>query len=64
MLTTFFLFDFKIGRERFIAMGRRLMKLKHLTEEIEKTIEDKAERTKILEGSLGKIMSSTQVSTI
>lgn len=40
------------------------MKLKHLTEEIEETIEDKAERTRILEGSLGKIMSSTQVSTI
>lgn len=40
------------------------MKLKNLMEEIESTIEDKVERTKVLEGSLGQILSSTQVTTI
>lgn len=40
------------------------MKLKNLMEDIENTIEDKAERTKVLEGSLGQTLSSTQVNTI
>ncbi|KAG5617692.1 hypothetical protein H5410_017516 [Solanum commersonii] len=49
---------------RFIATGSRLMKLKNLMEEIENTIEDKAERTKVLEGSLGQTLSSTQEAAV
>lgn len=43
-------------------MGRRLMKFQQLKDEVEQTIEDKVERAKVLEGSLGDILSSTQVS--
>lgn len=49
---------------RFIATGSRLMKLKYLMEDIENTIEDKAERTKVLEGSLGQTLSSTQEAAV
>lgn len=38
-----------------------MMKFQNLMDEIEQTIEDKAERAKVLEGSLGDILSSTQV---
>lgn len=44
-------------------MGRRLMKSQHLKEEIEKTIEDKLERSKILGGTIGDIFNSTQVNS-
>lgn len=37
------------------------MKLQHLQDEIEQTIADKAERSQVLEGTLGDILSSTQV---
>lgn len=37
------------------------MKHQNLMDEIEKSIEDKVERSKVLEGSLGRILSSTQV---
>ncbi|KAL2555270.1 Sucrose synthase 6 [Forsythia ovata] len=49
---------------RFTGMGRRLMKSQHLKEEIEKTIEDKLERSKILEGSVGDILNSTQEAAV
>ncbi|KAL3512447.1 hypothetical protein ACH5RR_025164 [Cinchona calisaya] len=49
---------------RFTGMGARLMKHQHLMEEIEKAIEDKLERVKVLEGSLGQILSSTQEATV
>ncbi|KAJ8554087.1 hypothetical protein K7X08_024765 [Anisodus acutangulus] len=39
-------------------------KKENLMEEIENTIEDKAERTKVLEGSLGQILSSTQEAAV
>lgn len=42
-------------------MGTRLMKYQQLKEETEKSIEDEVERGKVLEGSLGQILSSTQV---
>lgn len=42
-------------------MGTRLMKYQQLKEEIEKSIEDEVERGKVLEGSLGQVLSSTQV---
>lgn len=37
------------------------MKLQQLQEEIEQTIEDKVERSKVMEGTLGDILNSTQV---
>lgn len=37
------------------------MKHQTLMDEIEESIEDKSERSKVLEGSLGQILSSTQV---
>ncbi|KAL8547789.1 hypothetical protein ACS0TY_007212 [Phlomoides rotata] len=49
---------------RFIGKGRRLMKLQHLQDEIEQTIEDKVERSKVLEGTLGDILSSTQEAAV
>ncbi|KAI3464193.1 hypothetical protein Pfo_020856 [Paulownia fortunei] len=49
---------------RFTGMGRRLMKFQHLKDEIEQTIEDKVERSKVLEGSLGDILSSTQEASV
>ncbi|KAK9079867.1 hypothetical protein SSX86_001540 [Deinandra increscens subsp. villosa] len=46
--------------DRFTSRGKRMVKLQELIYMIEKTIDDKLERTKILEGSLGQILSSTQ----
>lgn len=40
------------------------MKLQQLQEEMEQTIEDKAERFKVMEGTIGDILSSTQVRLI
>lgn len=37
------------------------MKLQQLQEEIEQTIQDKVERSKVMEGTLGDILNSTQV---
>ncbi|KAG8378645.1 hypothetical protein BUALT_Bualt07G0006900 [Buddleja alternifolia] len=49
---------------RFTGTGRRLMKFQQLNNEIEQTIEDKLERSKVLEGSLGDILSSTQEAAV
>ncbi|CAB4311890.1 unnamed protein product [Prunus armeniaca] len=49
---------------RFVAMGKRLMKMQHVMEELEKSIEDKHERSKVLEGLLGYIISSTQEAAV
>ncbi|XP_057961487.1 sucrose synthase 7-like [Malania oleifera] len=49
---------------RFVESGKRLMKLRHLMDEMEKSIEDKRERTKVLEGLLGYILSSTQEAVV
>ncbi|KAL8124008.1 sucrose synthase 7-like [Apium graveolens] len=49
---------------RFVASGRRLMKHQNLMDEIEKSIEDKLERSKVLEGLLGRILSSTQEAAV
>lgn len=37
------------------------MKQNHIMEDVEKTVEDKDERKKLLEGLLGFILSCTQV---
>ncbi|WOG92281.1 hypothetical protein DCAR_0311544 [Daucus carota subsp. sativus] len=49
---------------RFVGGGRRLMKHQTLMDEIEESIEDKSERSKVLEGSLGQILSSTQEAAV
>ncbi|RWR78550.1 Sucrose synthase [Cinnamomum micranthum f. kanehirae] len=49
---------------RYAGKGKRLMKLQHLMEELEKAIEDKVERTKVLEGFLGYIICSTQEAAV
>ncbi|XP_076926519.1 sucrose synthase 7-like [Bidens hawaiensis] len=46
--------------ERFTSRGKRFVKPQELISIIEKTIEDKLERTKVLEGTLGQILSYTQ----
>ncbi|KAF5730257.1 sucrose synthase 6 [Tripterygium wilfordii] len=47
-----------------VSEGKRLMKRQHIMEEVEKSIEDKAERKKVLEGLLGFILSSTQEAAV
>ncbi|CAA0836163.1 Sucrose synthase 6 [Striga hermonthica] len=49
---------------RLTGSGKRLMKFQHVKDEIEQTIDDKLERSKILEGSLGDILSSTQEAAV
>ncbi|CAL5335103.1 unnamed protein product [Camellia sinensis] len=48
----------------FVGMGRRLMKPHQIMEEIDKAIEDKRERARVLEGLLGQVFSSTQEAAI
>ncbi|XP_039682534.1 sucrose synthase 5 isoform X4 [Medicago truncatula] len=49
---------------RLVANGKRLVRLNHIMEDVEKTIEDKNERKKLLEGLLGYILSCTQEAAI
>ncbi|KAF6174602.1 hypothetical protein GIB67_006254, partial [Kingdonia uniflora] len=49
---------------RFVAKGRRIMKVHQLMAEMEKSIEDKLERTKVLDGLLGYILCSTQEAVV
>lgn len=46
---------------KYTEKGKRLMKLDHLMGEMEQVIDDKAERTQLLEGLLGYILCTTQV---
>lgn len=46
---------------KYIEKGKRLMKIHHLMSEMEQVIDDKAERTQLLEGLLGYILCTTQV---
>lgn len=46
---------------KYIEKGKRIMKLSHLMGEMEKAIDDKNDRTQLLEGLLGYILCSTQV---
>ncbi|GAA0146129.1 hypothetical protein LIER_06155 [Lithospermum erythrorhizon] len=57
-------FHMKKCFSRFTEKGRRLMKYRDLKEEIERTVEDKHERTKVLEGTIGDILSSTQEAVV
>ncbi|PRQ15803.1 putative sucrose synthase [Rosa chinensis] len=49
---------------RFVGNGKRLMKPQHIMEEIEKSIEDGNEKSKVLRGLLGYILSSTQEAAV
>ncbi|TKY44902.1 Sucrose synthase 6 [Spatholobus suberectus] len=49
---------------RFVASGKRLMKQHHVMEDVEKTVEDKVERKKLLDGMLGYIFSCTQEAAV
>lgn len=46
---------------KYIEKGRRLMKIHHLMDEMEKSIDDQTERTQVLEGLLGYILCTTKV---
>ncbi|KAM1017858.1 hypothetical protein EV2_048379 [Malus domestica] len=49
---------------KYIEKGRRIIKLHHLMSEMETVIDDKAERTQVLEGVLGYILCSTQEAVV
>nr|GMD51524.1 sucrose synthase 7-like [Ipomoea batatas] len=49
---------------KYIEKGRRVMKLKHLMEEMEKVIDDHAERNQLLQGLLGYILCTTMEAAI
>ncbi|EXB80246.1 Sucrose synthase 2 [Morus notabilis] len=49
---------------RFVSKGKRLMKGHNIMEEVEKSIEDKVERSKVLEGMLGYILISTREAAV
>ncbi|XP_062159903.1 sucrose synthase 7-like [Alnus glutinosa] len=49
---------------RFVASGKRLLKLQQIMEEMEQSIEDKNERSKVLEGLLGYILTSTKEAAV
>ncbi|KAL8171121.1 LOW QUALITY PROTEIN: hypothetical protein V2J09_022925 [Rumex salicifolius] len=49
---------------RFVSKGRRLMKSECLMREIQESIMDEAERTKVLQGFLGYALGITQEATI
>ncbi|CAA2980298.1 sucrose synthase 7-like [Olea europaea subsp. europaea] len=45
---------------KYIGKGKRLMKLHHLMGEMDQVIDDKAEKTQLLDGLLGYILCTTQ----
>ncbi|CAJ1952257.1 unnamed protein product [Sphenostylis stenocarpa] len=49
---------------RFVANGKRLLKQHHVMEDVEKSVEDKVERKKLLDGMLGYIFSCTQEAAV
>ncbi|KAG0477722.1 hypothetical protein HPP92_012441 [Vanilla planifolia] len=49
---------------RYVSHGKRLMKNKQLMEELEKSMDDKVEKTKLMEGFLGYIICSTQEAVV
>ncbi|WOK94802.1 sucrose synthase 7-like [Canna indica] len=49
---------------RYASKGKRLMKNQQLMDDLDKSIDDKTEKAKILEGFLGYIISSTQEAVV
>ncbi|KAM3298470.1 hypothetical protein ACQJBY_040098 [Aegilops geniculata] len=50
--------------QRYVSRGRRLLKNQQLVEELEKSLDDKAEKEKLVEGFLGYIICSTQEAVV
>jgi len=46
---------------RYVSKGKRLLKNQQLIEELEKSLDDKVEKEKLVEGFLGYVICSTQV---
>ncbi|PKA60622.1 Sucrose synthase 7 [Apostasia shenzhenica] len=49
---------------KYVSKGKRLMKNQQLMEELEKSMDDKVEKTKLMEGFLGYIICSTQEAAV
>ncbi|KAK8934713.1 Sucrose synthase 7 [Platanthera zijinensis] len=49
---------------RYVSKGKRVVKNQELIEELEKSMDDKIEKTKLMEGFLGYIIFSTQEAVI
>ncbi|KAL0927493.1 hypothetical protein M5K25_001667 [Dendrobium thyrsiflorum] len=49
---------------RYVSKGKRLMKNQQLMEELEKSMDDKVEKNKLMEGLLGYIIFSTQEAVV
>ncbi|XP_042388147.1 sucrose synthase 7-like [Zingiber officinale] len=49
---------------RYVYKGKRLMKNPQLMEELDKSMDDKVEKTKLMEGFLGYIIGSTQEAAV
>ncbi|KAL7135360.1 hypothetical protein ABFS83_11G089700 [Erythranthe nasuta] len=49
---------------KYTEKGKRLMKVHHLMKEMEQVIDDKSERTQLLEGLLGYILCTTQEAAV
>ncbi|KAM0891417.1 hypothetical protein ACQ4PT_026416 [Festuca glaucescens] len=50
--------------QRYVSKGRRLLKNPQLMEELEKSLDDKVEKEKLVEGFLGYIICSTQEAVV
>ncbi|KAF0926117.1 hypothetical protein E2562_021830 [Oryza meyeriana var. granulata] len=50
--------------QRYVSKGKRLLKNQQLMEELEKSLDDKAEKEKLVEGFLGYIICSTQEAVV
>lgn len=46
---------------KFVEKGNRSLKVKQLMEEMEEVIDDRMERSRVMEGVLGHMLNSTQV---
>ncbi|EPS68454.1 hypothetical protein M569_06314, partial [Genlisea aurea] len=49
---------------KYTEKGKRILKPHHLMEEMEQVIEDKAEKSQVLEGTLGYILCTTQEAAV
>lgn len=58
---SFFLFFWVWQCFRYLSKGKRLLKNQQLLEELEKALDDKVEKEKLVEGFLGYIICSTPV---
>uniref|UniRef100_A0A0E0DBR9 Sucrose synthase n=1 Tax=Oryza meridionalis TaxID=40149 RepID=A0A0E0DBR9_9ORYZ len=50
--------------QRYVSKGKRLLKNQQLMEELEKSLDDKVEKEKLVEGFLGYIICSTQEAVV